>query len=109
MLGDRDILAGGKAVPVELEGGLVIVGARRVGEHPAILAQVQESALLRLLAFPEAEDAAGALAAAVELEVEMPVLGQRRGEFVAAARVALRKLLGAGELQADLLQRHDRS
>jgi hypothetical protein len=111
MLGDRDIFAGDKGVPVELEGRLVVVGAGGIGEHPAILAQVQQSALLRLLSFPEPEYPAGAPVFMVEIEIKMPVFGQRCSELVTAARIAFRKLLRPGEFQADLLQRcgHDRS
>jgi hypothetical protein len=37
MLDDRNVFAGDKAVPAELESGLAIVGAGSIGEYPAIL------------------------------------------------------------------------
>src|SRR5690349_11964905 len=106
MLGHRDVSADREGVLVEAEDRFLVVGAAGPGEGPLIAAMTDQRAVLVGRALPESPDAAMVLFAGPTRRVELSLSIERRGEFIAAARMAVRKLRRPGKLQANALQGH---
>ena len=79
--------------------------ARGIGEGPAAVLALDQAAVLRRLAGPEAANAAKIFQAAPLGQVDEAVRIKRRGEFVAMAERARGKLLRTRQLQANALER----
>ena len=106
VLGDGDVLTHREAMPVKLEDRLVVVLARRVGERPAPILSLKSACRARqacwsrtaapcTLPWPWATD-----------RIEMSLVIQRRGEFVAMLVTAIGKIRSTCQFETDALQAH---
>src|SRR3974390_610960 len=106
---DRDVFAGTENVRTEAAAALVVLSCVGVViEEPASdlgpVRVVYHLPDLILLACPEAAHAAMRAVPLPLLAIDMAIRRERRNEFIAVPRRALRKLLRAGEIEPDALE-----
>ena len=108
VLGDRNVFARNKLVPVEPENRFLVPFFHMiVVKRPALAAVVHEPAVFVILAMPEAMHPASLALVLPDIAVEMSVFGERCYELIAVCPAALRELRVACKLEPNLHQRQE--